>query len=112
MDSLHIKGLSIATRIGVYAWEQQITQPLLLDITIPADFSTCQDKLAHTIDYAALCNRVTDYIESNAFCLIETVAEQVAALIKNEFNINQITIAVSKPHAVKNAANVQVTVTR
>lgn len=112
MDSLHIKGLTVATRIGVYAWEQQISQRLLLDITIPANFSACEDNLDQTIDYAKLCQQVTHYVESNAFQLIETVANQVAQLIKTAFNLSQVTVSVSKPQAIKNAADVQVTVTR
>ena len=112
MDGLYIKALSVATRIGAFAWEQQISQPLLIDISIPADFSRCNDELSNTIDYAKLCQLVTSYVESNAFHLIETVADHVAHLVKKEFNLNEVSISVSKPHAIKNAANVQVTVTR
>ncbi|KTC86067.1 MULTISPECIES: dihydroneopterin aldolase [Legionella] len=112
MDYLDIKGLTIATRIGVYAWEQQISQRLVLDITIPANFSACEDKIDQTIDYSTLCQLITDFVESNAFQLIETVANQVAQLIKKEFNLEQVTVSVSKPHAIKNASDVRVTVTR
>jgi 7,8-dihydroneopterin aldolase/epimerase/oxygenase len=112
LDCLHIHGLTVTTRIGVYGWEQQIAQRLLIDITIFADFRACDDQLAKTIDYDKLCQQVTHYIESQAFQLIETVADGVAQLIKTEFNIEQLTVSVSKPHAIKNAANIQVTVTR
>ena len=112
IDTLRISALSINTRIGVHAWEQRISQKLLLDITIPVDLSTCHDTLANTIDYDALCKYVTEFVESRAFTLIETVAEQVAQLIKETFNIAQLTVSVSKPHAVKNAGNVCVTITR
>ncbi len=112
MDSLHIKGLTVATRIGAYAWEQQIEQRLLIDIIIPADFSACDDLLGKTIDYDKLCQLVTTYVESNAFQLIETVADRIALLIKTEFQVEQLSVSVSKPHAIKNAANIQVSVTR
>lgn len=112
MDVLSIKALSVATRIGVHAWEQKINQQLLIDITIPTDFSTCQDNLANTIDYDALCQTVTLFVESQSFQLIESVAEEVARLIQQEFKVSQITVAVSKPHAVKNAGTIQVIVTR
>lgn len=112
MDSLQIKGLTLTTRIGVFAWEQQIEQRLLIDITIPADFSTCNDCLSETIDYEKLCQQVTYYVESKSFQLIETVANEIAELIKTEFKVEQVSISVSKPHAIKNAANVQVTVSK
>ncbi|MDP1601886.1 MAG: dihydroneopterin aldolase [Legionella sp.] len=112
MDSLDIKGLSVNTRIGVHNWEQRIAQRLLIDINIPADLSACNDEIDKTIDYDKLCQRVTEHVESNAFKLIETVANTVAEIIKNEFNIAQVTVSVSKPHAVKNASDIRVTVQR
>lgn len=112
MDSLNIKALNVATRIGVHDWEQKINQQLLIDISIPADFSQCHDDLANTIDYDALCSQVTEFTESNAFQLIESVAEQVAQLILHQFKVSQVTVGISKPHAVKNAAQIQVVVTR
>jgi len=112
VDSLNIKALSVATKIGVYAWEQSIKQQLLLDIIIPADFSACEENLANTVDYDALCKRVTEFVESQSFQLIETVADKVASLIQQEFNITQLSVAVSKPHAVKNAGTIQVVVNR
>ena len=111
-DILSISSLSIATHIGVHDWEQRILQQLLLDISIPIDLSCCHNELANTIDYDALCQNVTAFIESNSFTLIETVAEQVAARIKEAFHVSQVTVSVSKPHAVKNAGMVRVTVTR
>ena len=112
MDVLKITALSVHTKIGVYDWEQKINQQLLIDISIPADFSSCEDHLSNTLDYDVLCQTVTEYVESNSFNLIETVAENVAQLIKNQFKVVQLTVAVSKPHAIKNAGGIQVIVTR
>ncbi|CEK09753.1 dihydroneopterin aldolase [Legionella hackeliae] len=112
MDLLQIKGLSVLTRIGVYAWEQQILQRLLIDISIPGNFNACHDDIANTTDYDKLCQQVTAYVSCNAFHLIETVADNVANFIKQEFNIPQLTVSVSKPHAVKNASDIRITVTR
>ena len=112
MDILHITALRTQTHIGVHAWEQAILQNLIFDIRIPTDISTCKDQLENTIDYATLSKVVTTYVESNHFKLIETVAEQVAQLIKNEFKVKDITLTVSKPQAIKNAANVSVTISR
>lgn len=112
MDSLHIKGLSIAARIGIHEWEQRIAQRLLIDIHIPSDFKDCQDDINKTIDYDKLCQRVTRHVESQSFKLIETVANSVANLLKSEFPIQQVSVSVSKPHAVKNASGIVVNVSR
>lgn len=102
----------MATRVGIHEWEQNVLQELLLDITIPLDLTTCNNTLASTIDYDALCQCVTTFVESNAHTLIETVAEQVADLIKDTFHVTTLTLTVSKPHAIKNAGNISVTITR
>ncbi|KTD71074.1 MULTISPECIES: dihydroneopterin aldolase [Legionella] len=112
MDTLNIKALSVSTKIGVYAWEQRINQQLLIDLSIDTDLSDCQGDLTKTVDYDALCKSVTLYVESKSFQLIETVANEVADLIKEQFKVAQITVGISKPHAIKNAANIQVIVRR
>lgn len=112
VDTLHIKGLKANTRIGVYTWEQHIDQQLLIDISIDTDLSSCEEDLSKTIDYAALCETVTQFVESNSFQLIETVANQVAQFVQGNFKVTQLTVGVSKPHAIKNADNIQVVVRR
>ena len=112
MDILHISALSTMTHIGIHEWEQRILQQLLVDIRIPIDVTTCNHQLANTIDYDQLCQCVTTFIETNTFLLIETVAENVAQLIKNEFQVKELSISVSKPHAIKNAGNICVTINR
>ncbi|WP_419420280.1 dihydroneopterin aldolase [Legionella sp. D16C41] len=112
MDSLEITGLTIATKIGIHTWEKRIIQRLLLNISIPSDFVNCADDINKTIDYAKLAELVTTFVESNSFNLIETVADSVANLIKKEFKLNQVSVSVSKPHAIKNAMDVKVCVKR
>jgi dihydroneopterin aldolase len=112
MDQLDITGLSVFTKIGVYAWEQAMEQRLLIDISIPCDSSHYRDELSDAIDYDKLCQTVTAFVESHAFALIETVANQIAQLIQTNFAIQQVTVRVAKPHAIKNAANISVTVRR
>lgn len=112
MDKLDITGLTLSTIVGVHAWEQQIRQNIFIDMTIFNDFSAIPDELSHTIDYEKLCQHVTTYVESNQFALIETIANQVAELIKTDFGVKQLTVTVSKPHAIKSTKNISVTVNR
>ena len=112
MDTINIKALGISTKIGVYDWEQVTDQKLLIDITLYMDCSNCAEDLKNTVDYADLCEKVTQFVESKSFQLIETVANEVAFLIKKQFKVTQVMVAVSKPHAVKNAGTIQVMVTR
>lgn len=100
------------THIGIYEWEQKITQTLEVDIEIATDKRNCQDKIENTLDYDAIAKKVTSYVENNSFALIETVAENIADLIIKSFAISQINICVSKPNAIKNAKNVSIKIFR
>jgi 7,8-dihydroneopterin aldolase/epimerase/oxygenase len=112
LDLLQINALNLSTRVGVHAWEQCISQRLLVDLSIPIDVSACQESLEGTLDYDAVCQLVTQHVESKSFQLIETVANDIAHLLKDRFQLNEITVSVSKPQAIKNAGNVQITITR
>lgn len=111
MDVLQIKSLKIKTRIGVYAWEQKIHQILLIDLDLFTNLKNTKDRLINTIDYDKLCQKITTFASNNSFNLIETVANEIASLIKKEFDIKKFNITVSKPHAVKNAENISVSIT-
>lgn len=111
-DCLNIDGLKIQTRIGIHAWEQQIDQTLLMDIRFA--ISPVQPTLdfEEAIDYDAICQAVTGFVAGQPFELIEHVAVKVADLILSTFAVKQVTVKVTKPFAIKNAAGVSVTVTR
>lgn len=114
MNLLRIEALRTTTRIGVHAWEQAIDQILLLDIDIPLSLEKLEqadDMLENTIDYDALCQHVTKLVESNAFKLIETVADRVIRSIQNHFGVQALTVRVSKPDAIANAGNISITMT-
>jgi dihydroneopterin aldolase len=112
MDTLQIKNLTVNTRIGIYDWEQQILQRLSIDIAIPIDCNSCNENFNSTVDYEKLCTRVTQHVEAASFRLLESAATNIAELIKKEFNISQFTLSVSKPHAIKNAGDIRITIMR
>lgn len=111
MDSLEINNLQVNATIGVHAWEQQIRQKLTLDIQVGVILGDLNDELDKALDYAHLCEQVTQFIENNAFQLIETVAEKTIDLIQTEFNVKQVKVRVCKPHAIAHA-NVCVTMSK
>lgn len=111
-DTLHISGLRILTHIGVYAWEQRIKQPLLLDITLFLSKRVEADALDQTLNYDALCQEITLLVESLHAALIETVAESVASFIKAHFSVMRVQITVHKPHAIRNASSVSISIER
>ncbi len=114
MDKVFINQLQVDTVIGVYDWEKEIQQRLLLDLEMDWDIS----KAAETDDYQyALCyetvsNRLVELVSAKPIELIETVAEMVANCLMHEFNVTKVKVRVNKPDAVKLAVNVGVEIVR
>lgn len=109
-DSLSISGLKVSTVIGVRAWERQLRQRLIIDLDIEIDAArgAASDALDDAVDYGAVARRVIAFAEASSFNLIETIAEEVAALLLREFPISGISIGVSKPDAIPDAETVTV----
>ena len=114
MDIVFIRELRIDTVIGVYDWERLVRQTVVLDLEMATDISKAagDDALEHTLDYAAISARLIAFIEASEFELIETMAEQVAAIVLKEFSVPWLRLRLSKPGAVAQARDVGVLIER
>ncbi|EWS70898.1 dihydroneopterin aldolase [Vibrio vulnificus BAA87] len=114
MDKVFIEQLEVITTIGVYDWEQQIKQKLVLDIEMAHDNRPAgkSDDVADALDYAQVSEAVLNHIESGRFLLVERVAEEVAELIMTQFSVPWIRIRLAKPGAVPQARAVGVVIER
>lgn len=114
MDIIYINDLRIDTTIGVYAWEQAITQKLSIDIEIAANFSAAADSddIADTLNYAALAASLEQFIGSQKFKLLETLAQATANFIQQQFNPAWLRLKINKSGAVPNARQVGVIIER
>ena len=114
MDIVFIEKLEVFTTIGVYDWEKEIIQRLVFDLKMAHDNrpSALTDAITKALDYSAVSKLVTDFAQGNIFELVETMAEQVAELLMTTFGIPWISLKLSKPGAVANAANVGVYIER
>ncbi|GKX56896.1 7,8-dihydroneopterin aldolase [Leminorella grimontii] len=114
MDTVFIERLETFTTIGVYDWEQTITQRLVLDIEMGWDNkkAAASDDVADCLNYAEVSDAVVELIEGGRFALIERVAEEVAKLLMHRFSIPWVRIRLDKPGAVARAASVGVVIER
>ncbi|KQB05600.1 bifunctional dihydroneopterin aldolase/7,8-dihydroneopterin epimerase [Vibrio metoecus] len=114
MDKVFIEQLEVITTIGVYDWEQQIKQKLVLDLEMAHDnrLAGKSDDVADALDYAQVSQAVIEHIEQGRFLLVERVAEEVAELIMTRFSVPWIRIRLTKPGAVPQAKGVGVIIER
>ena len=114
MDKVLIRQLSIDTVIGIYEWEKQTHQTLLIDVDMAWDnrlAASCDD-YQHALCYETVSNRLTALIQEKPIELIETVAEMVANCVLTEFNVPWVKVVVMKPGAVAHASAVGVEIER
>ncbi|GAL26804.1 dihydroneopterin aldolase [Vibrio maritimus] len=114
LDKVFIEQLEVITTIGVYDWEQEIKQKLILDIEMAHDNAPAgkSDDVADALDYSKVSEAVLNHIQNGRFLLVERVAEEVAAIIQNQFNVPWVKIRLAKPGAVPQAKSVGVVIER
>ncbi len=114
MDIVYIRDLTIDTIIGINDWEREVRQTVSLDLEMATDIRRAADSddLADTIDYKGVAKRLIAFVEGTEFLLVETMAERVSDIIREEFGVTWLRLRVSKPGAVTGATDVGVVIER
>ena len=114
MDIVYIRELEIRTIIGIYDWEREQRQVVSLDLEMAADnkAAAATDTIEHALDYKSVAKRLIDFIEGSEFFLVETLAERVAAIVMEEFNVPWVKLRLGKPGAVTGSKDVGVIIER
>ena len=113
-DKIFIHALKTEAIIGIFDWERQVKQTVLIDIELSADIrkAALTDSISDTLNYKGVAKRVLAFVGASQFHLVETLAEHVAMLILEEFAVEWVSIALSKPGAVRNSRDVGVSLQR
>jgi len=113
-DYVVIEGLEVRTVIGIYDWEREIRQTVRLDLKMAWDIgkAAATDDIAHALDYKSVSKRLIAYVEQSSFGLIESLAEECARIVMNEFGVPWLRLKMSKPGAVRGSENVAVIIER
>jgi 7,8-dihydroneopterin aldolase/epimerase/oxygenase len=114
MDKIFIHALKTETIVGIFDWERQVKQTVILDIEFSADIrkAALSDSIDDTLNYKRVAKRVLTSIEESSFHLVETLAEHVAMLILEEFGVSWVRVALSKPGAIRSSRDVGVILER
>ena len=114
MDKIFIHALKTEAIIGIFDWERQVKQTVVVDIELSADVrkAALSDSIADTLNYKAVAKRVLTFVAESNFHLVETLAEHIAMLVLQEFGVAWVRIVLSKPGAVRRSREVGVTLER
>jgi 7,8-dihydroneopterin aldolase/epimerase/oxygenase len=114
MDKIFIHALKTEAIIGIFDWERQVKQTVLVDLEFSADIrkAALTDCIDDTSNYKRVAKRVLAFIEASQFHLVETLSEQIAMLILEEFGVAWVRVVLSKPGAVRSSRDVGIIIER
>ena len=114
MDIVYIRDLKINTIIGIYDWEREVRQTISLDLEMATDIqkAAASDNIKDTLNYKAVAKRLISFVEGSEFLLVESMAEEIASIVRNEFSVPWLRLRLSKPGAVRGSQDVGVIIER
>ena len=114
MDTISLHGISVECFIGVNPEEKLQKQKLVIDVELycSTEMAGKSDDLKDTISYAAVFEKVKDFVENKRFNLIEKAAEECAAIILQQFDVEAVKVIVKKKPLDLMVEDVQVCVKR
>jgi dihydroneopterin aldolase len=114
MDKIFLHALKTEAIIGIFDWERQVKQAVLVDLEMGADVrkAALTDSIDDTLNYKRIAKRVLAFIEASQYHLVETLTEQIAMLLLAEFDLAWVRVMLSKPGAVRSSRDVGVIVER
>ncbi len=114
MDKIFLNELKIETIIGIWEWERKIRQTVIIDLEMSADIAkaAATDQVEDTLNYKRVAKRVQQFVEESSFQLVETMAERIAAIIRDEFDVAWVRVRVNKPGAIRSSKDVGVLIER
>ena len=102
-----LQGLHVECIVGIHPHERQARQSVVLDLDLDYDFAAAAtvDAIGDAVDYTRAASLVTELAERREFQLIETMAEEMAALLLTQFpQVRRVRLEIRKPAAVPAAA--------
>jgi dihydroneopterin aldolase len=114
MDKIFLRDLKTEAIIGIFDWERQVKQTVLIDLELSADVrkAAITDSIEDTLNYKRVAKRLLEYVDTTSFHLVETLAENIAMLVIEEFHVSWIRVTLNKPGAIRGSRSVGIVIER
>ena len=114
VDIVYIKELRVETIIGIYDWEREVRQVVTLDLEMASDIRRAAktDDIQYALNYKSISKRLVEFVGQSEFFLVETMAEEVAAIVRKEFGVPWLRLRLGKPGALRDAQDVGLVIER
>jgi dihydroneopterin aldolase len=97
-DEIVIEELELMARIGVPEEERVRPQRVTVSLVLQPrnSFEHLNDELKGTVDYAAVCAEVRQFVSGRELKLIETLADQMAEHLLAQFDLTSVKLELRK----------------
>jgi dihydroneopterin aldolase len=97
-DIIFLDRIRLSARIGTSENERSLRQDLIVSIRLSASLQRpgVSDDLNHSVDYSVVENETRSLAEGGIFTLVESLAEQIAALSLRHANVTAVWVRVEK----------------
>lgn len=114
MDTVFVRDLEVQAIIGINDWERETRQTILVDLDMSCDAAAAaeQDDIEQAVNYRSVTKAAIEHIEQSKYFLVETLAERLATLIREEFGVAWVRVRVRKPGAVRHSREVGIEIER
>lgn len=114
MDTVFIRELSIDATIGIYDWERQVRQTIVLDLEMDADVAkaAATESIDDALNYKAVAKRLIQFVSESEYQLVETLAEECARIVREEFHVPWVRLTLNKRGALRGAKGVGIVIER
>jgi len=114
MDTIFLTELQADAIIGINDWERQVKQRITVDLEMATDITKAAetDDIQHALNYKIISDRIVSYIENSQFQLIESLTENIARIVTDEFSVKWVRVNLHKPGAIRASRDVGVSIER
>ncbi len=114
MDKIFLNELKVDTVIGIWDWERKIRQTVVIDLEMSADIAkaAATDNVDDTLNYKLVAKRIQSFVADSSFQLVETLAERIAGIVRDEFDVEWVKVRVNKVGAIRGSRDVGILIER
>jgi dihydroneopterin aldolase len=113
-DKIFLSGLTADCIIGIWDWERQVKQKVVIDLEMTTDIrkAAASDRIEDTLDYKKVSKRLLQFVESSQFQLVETLTDRIAQVVLTEFDVPAVRVRLNKQGALRGSRDVGIVIER
>lgn len=111
MARIRVKDLRLRTFIGIKEEEILNQQDVLINLTMlyPAADAVRDNDIEYALNYRTITKAIIQHVEDNRFALLERLTQEILDLVMQYPQVRYAEVEVDKPHALRFAESVSIT---